>query len=96
MADLYVNESELRALSDTLRDRVSHMEDMIDRVPQTAMLLAGSWEGEAARAALFRMKVDEQALREMAEALSKAQQLLDSALDAYRETEDTVSSLWSL
>lgn len=96
MADLYVNEGELQALSDTLRERASHMEDMIDGVPQTAMFLAGNWEGAAARAALFRMKVDEQALREMAEALSNAQQLLDSALDTYREAEDTVSSLWSL
>ena len=96
MTDLYVNEEELQALSDTLRMRVFHMEAMIDTIPQIAAFLAGSWQGEAARAALLRMKLDERALREMADALSQARQLLDEAIRTYEETEQTVSSLWAL
>lgn len=96
MADLYVNADELLNLSATLSQRVDHMEAIIDTIPQTQNYLASTWEGEAARAALNRMRMDEEALRDTAEALSRAQQLLDEAIQTYEETEQNVSSLWSL
>ena len=94
MPDLYVDEGELQSLSSTLSQRVDHMEAIIDTIPQTQNYLA--WEGEAARAALNRMRMDEEALRDTAEALSRARQLLDEAIQTYEETEQNVSSLWSL
>lgn len=96
MADLYVDEGELQSLSSTLRQRVDHMEAIIDTIPQTQNFLANTWEGEAARAAFNRMRMDEEALRDTADALSRAQQLLDEAIQTYEETEQAVSSLWSL
>lgn len=96
MADLYVDEGELQSLSSTLSQRVDHMEAIIDTIPQTQNYLASTWEGEAARAAFNRMRMDEEALRESADALSRARQLLDEAIQTYEETEQTVSSLWSL
>lgn len=69
---------------------------MIDSIPQTQNYLASTWEGEAARAAFNRMQIDEQELRYMAEVLAQAQQRLIEALQTYEETEQTVSSLWSL
>ena len=96
MPDLYVNKDELQSLSSTLRQRVDQMEVIIDTIPMTMNYLASTWEGEAARAAFNRMQIDEQALRETADALSQAQQLLDEAIQTYEETEQTVSSLWSL
>lgn len=96
MADLYVDEGQLQSLSSTLSQRVDHMEAIIDTIPQTQNYLASTWEGEAARAALNRMRMDEEALRDTAEALSRAQQLLDEAIQTYEETEQNVSSLWSL
>lgn len=42
------------------------------------------------------MQIDEQELRYMAEVLAQAQQHLIEALQTYEETEQTVSSLWSL
>ncbi|SPT56071.1 WXG100 family type VII secretion target [Schaalia odontolytica] len=96
MADLYVDEGELQSLSSTLSQRVDHMEAIIDNVPMTSAYLANNWEGEAARAAFNRMRMTEEALRETAEALSRARQLLDEAIRTYEETEQTVSSLWSL
>ncbi|WP_314129746.1 WXG100 family type VII secretion target [Schaalia odontolytica] len=96
MADLYVDEGELQSLSSTLSQRVDHMEAIIDNVPMTSAYLANNWEGEAARAAFNRMRMTEEALRESAETLSRARQLLDEAIRTYEETEQTVSSLWSL
>lgn len=96
MADLYVDEGELQSLSSTLSQRVDHMEAIIDNVPMTSAYLANNWEGEAARAAFNRMRITEEALRETAETLSRARQLLDEAIRTYEETEQTVSSLWSL
>lgn len=96
MADLYVDEGELQSLSSTLSQRVDHMEAIIDNVPMTSAYLANNWEGEAARAAFNRMRITEEALRESAETLSRARQLLDEAIRTYEETEQTVSSLWSL
>ena len=96
MPDLYVDEGELQSLSSTLSQRVDHMEAIIDTIPQTQNNFASTWEGEAARAALNRMRMDEEALRDTAEALSRARQLLDEAIRTYEETEQTVSSLWSL
>ena len=96
MADLYVDEGELQSLSSTLSQRVDHMEAIIDNVAMTSAYLANNWEGEAARAAFNRMRMTEEALRETAEALSRARQLLDEAIRTYEETEQTVSSLWSL
>ena len=96
MADLYVDEGELQSLSSTLRQRVDQMETIIDTIPQTQNFLASAWEGEAARAAFNRMQIDEQELRYMADVLAKAQQLLDEAIQTYEETEQSVSSLWSL
>ena len=96
MADLYVDEGELQSLSSTLSQRVDHMEAIIDNVPRTSAYLANNWEGEAARAACNRMRMTEEALRESAETLSRARQLLDEAIRTYEETEQTVSSLWSL
>lgn len=96
MADLYVDEGELQSLSSTLRQRVDQMETIIDTIPQTQNFLASAWEGEAARAAFNRMQIDEEELRYMADALAKAQQLLDEAIQTYEETEQSVSSLWSL
>ncbi len=96
MPDLYVDEGELQSLSSTLSQRVDHMEAIIDTIPVTMHFLASTWEGEAARAALNRMRMDEEALRDTAEALSRARQLLDEAIQTYEETEQNVSSLWSL
>lgn len=96
MADLYVDEGELQSLSSTLSQRVDHLEAIIDNVPMTSAYLANNWEGEAARAAFNRMRITEEALRESAETLSRARQLLDEAIRTYEETEQTVSSLWSL
>jgi hypothetical protein len=96
MPDLYVDEGELQSLSSTLSQRVDHMEAIIDTIPQAQNYLASTWEGEAARAALNRMRMDEEALRDTAEALSRARQLLDEAIHTYEETEQNVSSLWSL
>jgi WXG100 family type VII secretion target len=96
MADLYVDEGELQSLSSTLRQRVDQMETIIDTIPQTQNFLASAWEGEAARAAFNRMQIDEEELRYMADVLAKAQQLLDEAIQTYEETEQSVSSLWSL
>ena len=96
MPDLYVDEGELQSLSSTLSQRVDQMEAIIDSIPATRAFLANTWEGEAARAALNRMRMDEEALRDTAEALSRARQLLDEAIRTYEETEQTVSSLWSL
>ncbi|EJN46199.1 WXG100 family type VII secretion target [Pauljensenia sp. UMB0018B] len=96
MPDLYVDEGELQSLSSTLSQRVDHMEAIIDTIPQAQNYLASTWEGEAARAALNRMRMDEEALRDTAEALSRARQLLDEAIQTYEETEQNVSSLWSL
>lgn len=96
MPDLYVDEGELQSLSSTLSQRVDHMEAIIDTIPQARNYLASTWEGEAARAALNRMRMDEEALRDTAEALSRARQLLDEAIQTYEETEQNVSSLWSL
>ena len=96
MADLYVDEGELQSLSSTLSQRVDHMEAIIDNVPMTSAYLANNWEGEAARAAFNRMRMTEEALRESAETLSRARQLLDEAIRTFEETEQTVSSLWSL
>lgn len=96
MPDLYVDEGELQSLSSTLSQRVGHMEAIIDTIPQAQNYLASTWEGEAARAALNRMRMDEEALRDTAEALSRARQLLDEAIQTYEETEQNVSSLWSL
>ena len=92
MPDLYVNEDELQSLSSTLRERVDQMETTIDNIPTTRAFLASTWEGEAARA----MRMDEEALRDTADALSRARQLLDEAIQTYEETEQSVSSLWSL
>ena len=96
MPDLYVDEGELQSLSSTLSQRVDHMEAIIDTIPQAQNYLASTWEGEAARAALNRMRMDEEALRDTAEALSRARQLLDEAIQTYEETEQNVTSLWSL
>lgn len=96
MPDLYVNEGELQTLSATLGERVQQMGAIIDTIPQTQNFLAGTWEGEAARAAFNRMQIDEEELRYMADVLAKAQQLLDEAIQTYEETEQSVSSLWSL
>lgn len=96
MADLYVNEGELQTLSATLGERVQQMGAIIDTIPQTQNFLASTWEGEAARAAFNRMQIDEEELRYMADVLAKAQQLLDEAIQTYEETEQSVSSLWSL
>lgn len=96
MPDLYVNEGELQTLSATLGERVQQMGAIIDTIPQTQNFLASTWEGEAARAAFNRMQIDEEELRYMADALAKAQQLLDEAIQTYEETEQSVSSLWSL
>ena len=96
MADLYVDEGELQSLSSTLRQRVDQMETIIDTIPQTQNFLASAGEGEAARAAFNRMQIDEEELRYMADVLAKAQQLLDEAIQTYEETEQSVSSLWSL
>ena len=96
MADLYVDEGQLQSLSSTLSQRVDQMEAIIDSIPTTRAFLANTWEGEAARAAFYRMQIDEQELRATADALSQAQQLLDEAIRTYEETEQTVSSLWSL
>ena len=96
MPDLYVNEGELQTLSATLGERVQQMGAIIDNVPQTQNYLASTWEGEAARAAFNRMQIDEQELRYLAEVLAQAQQRLIEALQTYEETEQTVSSLWSL
>lgn len=96
MPDLYVDEGELQSLSSTLSQRVDHMEAIIDTIPQAQNYLASTWEGEAARAALNRMRMDEEDLRDTAEALSRARQLLDEAIQTYEETEQNVSSLWSL
>ena len=96
MPDLYVDEGELQSLSSTLSQRVDHMEAIIDTIPQAQNYLASTWEGEAARAALNRMRMDEEALRDTAEALSRARQLLDEAIQTYEDTEQNVSSLWSL
>ena len=96
MPDLYVDEGELQSLSSTLSQRVDHMEAIIDTIPQAQNYLASTWEGEAARAALNRVRMDEEALRDTAEALSRARQLLDEAIQTYEETEQNVSSLWSL
>lgn len=96
MPDLYVNEGELQTLSATLGERVQQMGAIIDTIPQTQNFLASAWEGEAARAAFNRMQIDEQELRYMADVLAKAQQLLDEAIQTYEETEQSVSSLWSL
>ena len=96
MPDLYVDEGELQSLSSTLSQRVDHMEAIIDTIPQAQNYLASTWEGEAARAALNRMRMDDEALRDPAEALSRARQLLDEAIQTYEETEQNVSSLWSL
>lgn len=96
MPDLYANEDELQSLSSTLSQRVDHMEAIIDTIPMTMHFLANTWEGEAARAALNRMTMDEEALRDTVDALSHAQQLIDEAFRTYEETEQTVSSLWSL
>lgn len=95
MPDLYVDEDGLQSLSSTLSQRVDHMEAIIDTIPMMKFL-ANTWEGEAARAALNRMRIDEEALRESADALSRARELLDDAIRTYEETEQTVSSLWSL
>ena len=95
MPDLYVNEDELQSLSSTLRERVDQMETTIDNIPTTRAFLASTWEGEAARAAFNRMRMDEEALRDTADALSRARQLLDEAIQTYEETEQSVSSLWS-
>lgn len=96
MPDLYVDEDGLQSLSSTLSQRVDQMEAIIDSIPQAQNYLASTWEGEAARAALNRMRMDEEALRDTAEALSRARQLLDEAIQTYEETEQNVSSLWSL
>ncbi len=96
MPDLYVNEGELQTLSATLGERVQQMGAIIDTIPQTQNFLASTWEGEAARAAFNRMQIDEEELRYMADVLAKAQQLLDEAIQTYEETEQSVSSLWSL
>ncbi|MBF1253291.1 MAG: WXG100 family type VII secretion target [Isoptericola variabilis] len=96
MPDLYVNEGELQTLSATLGERVQQMGAIIDTIPQTQNFLASAWEGEAARAAFNRMQIDEEELRYMADVLAKAQQLLDEAIQTYEETEQSVSSLWSL
>lgn len=96
MPDLYVNEGELQTLSATLGERVQQMGAIIDTIPQTQNFLANTWEGEAARAAFNRMQIDEEELRYMADVLAKAQQLLDEAIQTYDETEQSVSSLWSL
>ena len=96
MPDLYVNEGELQTLSATLGERVQQMGAIIDTIPQTQNFLASTWEGEAARAAFNRMQIDEEELRYMADALAKAQQLLDEAIQTYEETEQSVASLWSL
>lgn len=96
MPDLYVNEGELQTLSATLGERVQQMGAIIDTIPQTQNFLANTWEGEAARAAFNRMQIDEEELRYMADVLAKAQQLLDEAIQTYEETEQSVSSLWSL
>ena len=96
MPDLYVNEGELQTLSATLGERVQQMGAIIDTIPQTQNFLASAWEGEAARAAFNRMQIDEEELRYMADVLAKAQQLLDEAIQTYEETEQNVSSLWSL
>lgn len=96
MPDLYVDEGELQTLSATLGERVQQMGAIIDTIPQTQNFLANTWEGEAARAAFNRMQIDEEELRYMADVLAKAQQLLDEAIQTYEETEQSVSSLWSL
>ena len=96
MPDLYVDEDGLQSLSSTLSQRVDHMEAIIDTIPMMMKFLVNTWEGEAARAALNRMRIDEEALRESADALSRARELLDDAIRTYEETEQTVSSLWSL
>ena len=96
MPDLYVNEGELQTLSATHGERVQQMGAIIDTIPQTQNFLASTWEGEAARAAFNRMQIDEEELRYMADVLAKAQQLLDEAIQTYEETEQSVSSLWSL
>lgn len=96
MPDLYVNEGELQTLSATLGERVQQMGAIIDTIPQTQNFLASAWDGEAARAAFNRMQIDEEELRYMADVLAKAQQLLDEAIQTYEETEQSVSSLWSL
>lgn len=96
MPDLYVDEGELQTLSATLGERVQQMGAIIDTIPQTQNFLASAWEGEAARAAFNRMQIDEEELRYMADVLAKAQQLLDEAIQTYEETEQSVSSLWSL
>ena len=96
MPDLYVDEDGLQSLSSTLSQRVDHMEAIIDTIPMMMKFLANTWEGEASRAALNRMRIDEEALRESADALSRARELLDDAIRTYEETEQTVSSLWSL
>lgn len=96
MPDLYVNEGELQTLSATLGERVQQMGAIIDTIPQTQNFLASTWEGEAARAAFNRMQIDEEELRYMADVLAKAQQLLDEAIQTYEETEQSVSSFWSL
>ena len=96
MPDLYVDEDGLQSLSSTLSQRVDHMEAIIDTIPMMMKFLANTCEGEAARAALNRMRIDEEALRESADALSRARELLDDAIRTYEETEQTVSSLWSL
>lgn len=96
MPDLYVDEGELQTLSATLGERVQQMGAIIDTIPQTQNFLASTWEGEAARAAFNRMQIEEEELRYMADALAKAQQLLDEAIQTYEETEQSVSSLWSL
>lgn len=75
---------------------MDQMETIIDTIPQTQNFLASAWEGEAARAAFNRMQIDEEELRYMADVLAKAQQLLDEAIQTYEETEQSVSSLWSL
>ena len=94
MPDLYVDEDGLQSLSSTLSQRVDHMEAIIDTIPMMMKFLANTWEGEAARAALNRMRIDEEALRESADALSRARELLDDAIRTYEETEQPVSSLW--
>ena len=96
MPDLSVNEGELQTLSATPGERVQQMGAIIDTIPQTQNFLASAWEGEAARAAFNRMQIDEEELRYMADVLAKAQQLLDEAIQTYEETEQSVSSLWSL
>lgn len=77
MADLYVDEGELQSPSSTLSQRVDHMEAIIEDSPMSSAYLANTSEGETARAAFSRMRMTEEALRETAEVLSRARQLLD-------------------